>query len=303
MTLVLSARPFLSSAAEDPADVVVEEGDHPVVGGDQLAHRGFVRRLADAEDMAKVFERGVHGTDLRFVGRGPRHPVVRIELVEALRRDERRMGTDQRDEQGPGLVLQTRSLLVEPAHGLNGNVAVVGRVGRLAAPRVGDHRAERPGLGQRVATDDVEQRAGPVHDVHGEDFLVEAVGIADIPIVQLPDGRDPIAADLQAVSPGLFVTPVGAAVVPMPDLVHMAPRGHAGPGRHADGGIAVGAPEERAALREAVQVRRPYDGVPVAPEDPARVLVGEQEHQVRGRHPRELRPERRARRGAPSGND
>ena len=69
-------------------------------------------------------------------------------------------------------------------------------------------------------------------------------------------------------------------VVPIADLVDVAPRRQARPGRHADRAVGIGLIEARAAGGQIVKNRSPHDGVAVTVRDLLSVLVRKNEQQI-----------------------
>ena len=123
-----------------------------------------------------------------------------------------------------------------------------------------------------------------VQDVQRKDLVVESVGIIAAAIMELADRIAPMAGVVQTMPPRRRRAPVRERIVPVADRVHIAPGGEARPARHADGAIAVGMLEQRAAARQGVEVGRAYDGIAIGAEYAAAVLVGHDEKYVMSLH-------------------
>ena len=262
------------------SDVVVEVAHHAVVGGDDPAQGGLVELALDVEELPVVLEPGMHRSLVRAVGDRKVDVLERVERVERIRREPRRMRADERHEERPRGVLAGR-LFADPTHGPLGDVAIVLGVGRVPAPRLPHEVRELARDRHRVAADG-EEHPDPVHDVHRHELGVESVRVVRVPVVELADRGGPPSPVHQPVPPGRLFSEVRLAVVPLLDVEDVAPGREARPRRNADGAVAVGVPEECPPLGERVEMRRPDDRMPHAPEGETGVLVGEDEEEVPG---------------------
>src|SRR5262249_37590816 len=123
-----------------------------------------------------------------------------------------------------------------------------------------------------------------VQEMHGVDFFVEPVRVLAAAVMQLADGRDPVAGIHEVMPPGAELAAVGMRLIPASDLGYVSTGGEAGSRRSADRAVGVGVGEPHPALGERIEVRRLHEGMAVAAERAARMLVGEEQQDVLGWH-------------------
>ena len=112
------------------------------------------------------------------------------------------------------------------------------------------------------------------------DLSAKAVVVVGAAKMQLADGVDRVTGCSQAMSPAWHFTMVREGVVPISQLVHVAPGSEGCTRRNADRTVGVGARKPGAAGGQAVQVGRLHAGMAITPGDIAAVLVGEDEEKV-----------------------
>ena len=100
------------------------------------------------------------------------------------------------------------------------------------------------------------------------------------PKMQFANGRRSVAGLAQRVVPTRHAAVIGVGVVPKTDLMHVAPGGKGGAGRHANGAAGVGLAETGAAAGQAVEVRGLDERMAGTAQELGVVLVGHQHQHV-----------------------
>ena len=196
------------------------------------------------------------------------------------------MRRDERHEQHPRPIAPFRRFLVQPDLRARGDLAVVDRIRGFAGPRLARHLVAA--LARRNAlADQPLDVADAVDDVHRHDLFGKAVVVALAAAkVQLADRDHAMAGVAQRVVPARDRAVVAVGVVPVADLVHVAPDREARAGRHADRARGVRRREARAARRQRVEIGRGDERMAGGSEKFRVVLVGHQHEEVGGRHGR-----------------
>ena len=208
---------------QDLADIVVEERDHAVIGGDGDAAMIVVaEEVVVILDAAKRLQHGVLRPRLCLALDRPGHGVRRVHVEEFLWRAQREVRTDERYEQHPRLVGVLRGLLLHPAAGFGRNRPIVFGVRRLAAARL-FRQQPRVRAGWWRPPHQADGVTDAIEHVHGQQFFIETVWVVAIPIVQLADRRHPVPVRHQAMAPARHPAVVGMTIVPVAALMHVAP--------------------------------------------------------------------------------
>lgn len=268
MTRVVGSSPRSSTAA---------------ITGHRAPHPFLVDRIFEIVDPADMVDRRMVRPGRRIELDRQRHPLRRIEIVEPFRDRERRMRAGVGHEQHPGFVL-LRPFPVQPVDGMLRDIAVVVLIVRLADAGAAVHLA-RAGTRRHAVfgrAQEADQRPLPLHDMHRDDLFGEAVIILAGAEMQLADRRHRRAAVAHPVMPGRIAPVIGERVVPIAGLMRVAPGRQRRPRRAAQRAAAIGVVEAHAALRDAVENRCLHDRVSVGADEIARVVVGQEEDQVRG---------------------
>ena len=289
--------------------MVRREDDQGVVRRANLAER--LQQAADLRvDVARQRVVGAaHSQDVRLFDRGtvaageePVPPAVRIACFERNVRDPGRVdldavisfpparrreigivGRDERDGERERPVVATVRVLVQPAHGLELGLVVVGDVDAAPVRSDIEHPAHvviplEPGL---VVEPPVRrpQEVGRI-DVGGDSLLV-AVELVGTDEVHLAGETGPVAGAAQVVVEGGYGSGKLDRVVERTDPRRQPPAQHREPRRRAEREVAVGVLEYDASLGETVEMRGPYARVAVGGQHLGRELVRHDEENVR----------------------
>src|SRR5262245_1622723 len=211
----------------------------------------------------------------RQLGQG--HCAGRVKIDEALRRYQREMRRYEADEQHPAALVT--ACATQPRHRRVADRLVVGVVARVAGADLAKSHYVVPGSRNRVA-----HRSPHLSDtfgeMHGMVLAVEAGRIAAIAVVQLADGFDPDVRGLQALTPTRHAAVVAHRVVPVADVVDVAPGRETCTSRDADGTGRVSRREAGAACGESVDIWRSDDRMAGARQGARLVFVGNDEDEI-----------------------
>ena len=281
MTRVVSARPAASSAAQRLADVLVEEAAQAEISGLRPFHhvRCFEEFII-SKGFAVVLEIGMQRFVPALVELGQWQFLV-IVAIEMLRRGgQRKMRAHEGQKHDPRSVRVLARFLAQPDLSARGDLAVVGRVHALAGACHPRHLVRAASLWHVLVTHEAQQISFAVDDVHSDLLVGEAVVVVLAAEVELADRNHMVTAIAQQVMPARHAAVVGHGVVPGADLVHVLAGGERRPRGNAHWAGRVGAFEQRAALRQPVEIGRRNDRVAVAAEHSAVVLIRHDDQQV-----------------------
>ena len=208
--------------------------------------------------------------------------IVAIEML--WRRGQRKMRAHEGQEHNPWSVGVLARFLPQPDLSARSDLAVVGRVHALAGPRHARHLVCAASLRHVLVAHQAQQISFAIDNVHSDLLVGKAVVVFLAAEVELADRNHMVTAIAQQVMPARHATVVGHRVVPGADLVHIFAGGERGARGNAHRTWRVGALEQRAALRQSVEIGRRNNPVTVAAEHSAIVLIRHDDQQVGRSH-------------------
>ena len=274
--------PRLGERREHLADLLVEMGDEPEIPSRNSPQGGGIDVLPGPHDVAEMpYGRMFRRPVIRAKSRRKVDIVERIAIVEPARHQKGRVGAHVRHEESPRAGAPPAGP-EQPPDGPPRDVAIVVLVGGVADARA--LRIELPltGRGRLVPAASQQRRypAAPIDHVHGRNLFGESVVVVGASEVELADRDDGVPVLPQAVHPALPRAVVGEGVVPVSRLVRVEAGGDGGARGAAEGARAVGVLEAHSLAGEPIKMRGAHEGMAVAAEHPAGMVVGEEEQEI-----------------------